>query len=76
VRVNPFKNDSENSDDQPQELSFMRPIEARTDDNAEAKPSRAERRAAKGQGKTHGKVPTMRNQAVANHRNFSTRRSG
>jgi hypothetical protein len=68
---------SENSDAEPQELSFIRPIEPRSESDAKnAKPSRTERRAAKKQGKTHGKVHTMRNQAIANQRNFSTRRSG
>jgi hypothetical protein len=63
--------------DEPKELSFMRPIEPKADEDAdEPKLSRAERRAAKPQVKQHGTVNNMRNQSVPNHRNFSTRRSG
>ncbi|MBP2326301.1 hypothetical protein JOF56_006686 [Kibdelosporangium banguiense] len=61
---------------EPQELSFMKPIEPREAADDEPKLSRAERRAQKPQAKTFGKVQNMRNQAVPGHRNFTQRRSG
>jgi hypothetical protein len=61
---------------EPQELSFMKPIEAREPGDDEPKLSRAERRAQKPQAKTFGKVQNLRNQAVPGHRNFTQRRSG
>jgi hypothetical protein len=64
-------------DHEPQELSFMRPLDAKDDAEADKpKLSRAERRAAKQQAPGHGKVQNMRNQPVPNHRNFANRRSG
>jgi hypothetical protein len=57
-------------------LSFMKPIEPRDPADDEPKLSRAERRAAKPQAKTHGKLQNMRSQAVPSHRNFTSRRSG
>jgi hypothetical protein len=71
------KNKQENSESEPQELSFMRPIEPRDPADEEPKLSRAERRAAKTQALGRGnKVQNMRNQPVPNHRNFANRRSG
>lgn len=58
-------------------LSFMKPIEPREAAEDEPKLSRAERRAAKPQAKTYGKVqPNMRSQSTPTHRNFTSRRSG
>jgi hypothetical protein len=77
VRVNPSKKNAENSESEPQELSFMRPIEAPDPADETPKPTRAERRAAKTQAPGHGsKVSNLRNQPVPNHRNFANRRSG
>jgi hypothetical protein len=62
---------------EPQELSFMKPLEPReAGDDDEPKLSRAERRAQKPQAKTFGKVQNLRNQAIPGHRNFTQRRSG
>jgi hypothetical protein len=75
----PSKNGKKKSDEattEPQELSFMKPIEAGEPGNDEPKLSRAERRAQKPQAKTFGKVQNLRNQAVPGHRNFTQRRSG
>lgn len=70
-------NGAKNDGTEPQELSFIRPLEAKTkDDDEQPKLSRAERRAAKQPVKAHGKVNNMRNQAVPSHRNFTSRRSG
>jgi hypothetical protein len=77
VRVNPSKKDAENSESEPQELSFMRPIEPHDPAEETPKPSRAERRASKQKAQGHGaKVQTMRNQPTQNQRNFANRRSG
>lgn len=57
-------------------LSFMKPIEPHDPADDAPKLSRAERRAAKPQAKTYGKVQNMRSQATPTHRNFSSRRSG
>ncbi|ONI82832.1 hypothetical protein ALI144C_17315 [Actinosynnema sp. ALI-1.44] len=58
-------------------LSFMKPIEPREAEENEPKLSRAERRAAKPQAKTHGAMNnTLRSQSVPSHRNFTNRRSG
>lgn len=61
---------------EPQELSFMKPLEPRETEDDAPKLSRAERRAQKPQAKTFGKVQNLRNQAVPGHRNFTQRRSG
>ncbi|MCE7004486.1 hypothetical protein LWC34_16825 [Kibdelosporangium philippinense] len=57
-------------------LSFMKPIEAPENTEEAPKLSRAERRAAKPQAKTYGKVQSMRSQSTPTHRNFTSRRSG
>lgn len=77
MRVNPLQKNTEDADSTPQELSFMKPIEPREPADAAPKPSRAERRAAKSQVRTHGgKTQNVRSQSVPNHRNFANRRSG
>jgi hypothetical protein len=68
--------DAEHAGADPQELTFMRPIEDKPQDEDKPKLSRAERRAAKPQAKGFGKVQNMRNQATQNQRNFANRRSG
>lgn len=77
MRVNPSNKVTEETDSIPQELSFMRPLGPRDPADEPAKPSRAERRAAKAQVQANGtKSRNMRSQAVPNHRNFANRRSG
>jgi len=77
VPVNPPKKATEETDSIPQELSFMRPLEPRDPADEPAKPSRAERRAAKSQVQANGaKGKNLRSQPVPNHRNFANRRSG
>jgi hypothetical protein len=70
------KKKSAEAANEPQELSFMKPLEPREAGDDEPKLSRAERRAQKPQSKTFGKVQNLRNQAVPGHRNFTQRRSG
>lgn len=57
-------------------LSFMKPIEPRDEAEDAPKLSRAERRAAKPQAQSHGKVQNLRSQSVPGHRSFTNRRSG
>ncbi|CAM3296857.1 hypothetical protein KIPE111705_00415 [Kibdelosporangium persicum] len=77
MAANAKKNGKKSADKQASEgLSFMKPIEQRADADEAPKLSRAERRAAKPQAKTYGKVQNLRSQPTPTHRNFTSRRSG
>jgi hypothetical protein len=76
VSVHPGEDQTPAEQAEAPQLSFMRPIEPRKDDDApKEKLSRAERR-AKQQARNSGKIQAPRFPNAAAPRNFTTRRSG